>query len=74
MQRITVTQINAGFEVKLKILLDPSRVARPDIMATYDVIDPKMGDVVFYRRHEFSNESGEEFNRINKKDMKNYRS
>src|SRR5690554_5348981 len=67
--------IDEGFEIRLKVELDPPGAARPDnVMATYDVIDPKTGDVVFDRDHIFRNHKGEAFERINKKDMKSYRS
>lgn len=67
--------IDEGFEIRLKVELDPPGAARPDnIISSYDVVDPKTGDKVFKRRHEFLNESGETFERINKKDMQGYRS
>ena len=63
-----------GFEVKLKVSLDPPGADRPtSIISQYEVIDPKTGDVVFERDHEFSNSPGESFERISKSDIKEFR-
>ncbi len=63
-----------GYEVKPTVRLDPPGSARPDnIIANYNVHDPKTGKRVFRRRHEFNNVKGETFNRVNRKDMQGYR-
>jgi len=65
---------DAGFEVKLKVKLDPPGAERPDnIIAEYEVFDPKTGDQVFERQHEFANQAGESFERVSKSDMSLYR-
>jgi len=65
---------DAGFEVKLKVDLDPLGSARPDnIKAQYEVLDPSTGEKVFKREHVFSNTSGEAFERVSKSDMSLYR-
>ncbi|MBB3059779.1 DNA/RNA non-specific endonuclease [Microbulbifer rhizosphaerae] len=64
---------NEGFEVKLKVSLEPPGAERPtNIISEYEVIDPKTGDIVFDRRHNFSNSAGEAFDRIPKADMQFY--
>ena len=64
----------AGFEVKLKVLLEPSGAARPtDIISEYEVCDPKSGDVVYEKRHKFNNQSGETFGRVAKKDIEKFK-
>lgn len=63
-----------GFEVKLMVELDPPGAERPkEVYAEYKVIDPKNGELVFKREHEFSNASGESFTRFSRKDMKEMR-
>jgi len=63
-----------GFEVKLKVELDPPGAERPEnIKAKYDVFDPSTGEQVFKREHVFSNTSGETFERVSKSDMSLYR-
>jgi len=63
-----------GFEVKLKVALEPPGSSRPtDIFSEYEVIDPKTGNVVYEKEHRFSNSSGQSFERINKKTMKKFR-
>ncbi|MGF1723171.1 DNA/RNA non-specific endonuclease [Photobacterium nomapromontoriensis] len=63
-----------GFEVKLKVELDPPSADRPDnIISEYQVIDPKTGKVVYEKEHRFMNQAGEVFERVSKKDMKNYK-
>ena len=62
-----------GYQVKLKVKLDPPGSDRPaNIISEYEVVDPKTGDVVFERRHNFSNNAGEAFDRVNKSDMKGF--
>jgi len=64
-----------GFEVKLKVDLHPPGSERPtNLISEYEVYDPKTGDMVFKRDHEFKNTSGEIFERVTKKDMSYYRS
>ncbi|MGK0272687.1 MAG: hypothetical protein ACI88H_003360 [Cocleimonas sp.] len=49
-----------GYEVKLKVSLNPPGSERPtDIKSIYEVIDPKNGDVIFKREHLFNNSAGE---------------
>jgi hypothetical protein len=63
-----------GFEVKLKVELDPPGSDRPtDIFSKYEVIDPKTKKAVFKREHSFANTAGESFNRVSKSDMRNYK-
>src|SRR5690554_1996607 len=67
--------IDEGFAIKLKIELDPPGAARPDnIEVFYEVIDPKTDKTVFKQDPIFKNQTGEEFERISKKDMYKYRS
>ncbi|MEH8017233.1 DNA/RNA non-specific endonuclease [Rheinheimera muenzenbergensis] len=64
-----------GYEVKLGVRLDPPGSDRPDnIYTKYRVYDPVSGDMVFEREHEFNNQHGEAFERVSRKDMKNFRS
>jgi hypothetical protein len=64
----------AGYEVKLKVKLDPPGSSRPDnVSARYEVIDPDTSEEVFKREHSFSNNSGEAFERVSKSDMSLYR-
>ena len=63
-----------GYEVKLSVRLDPPGSDRPDnIIANYNVYDPKTGKRVFRRRHRFDNKRGEAFKRIAHSDMQDYR-
>lgn len=63
-----------GYEVKLKVSLEPPNTARPtDIISEYEVIDPKTGDVIYEKEHRFSNQNGQDFERISKKNMKMFR-
>jgi len=67
--------IDEGFEIRLKVELDPPGAARPDnIKARYEVIDPHTKNRVFRREHDFQNQTGENFSRIQKKDMRSFRS
>lgn len=62
-----------GFEVRVSVELVPPGAARPsDIFSEYEVIDPKTGNVVFEREHSFSNQSGESFKRVKKREMKGF--
>ncbi|TNC84725.1 MAG: hypothetical protein CSH37_10120 [Thalassolituus sp.] len=64
----------AGYEVKLKVKLDPPGTDRPDnVIARYQVTDPSTGKTVFKRRHTFNNSSGEGFKRISKSKMSTYK-
>jgi len=63
-----------GFEVKLKVELDPPGAERPDtIFADYEVYDPSSGKKVFERSHEFDNKAGQGFDRISKSSMSSYK-
>lgn len=63
-----------GFEVQLTVELDPPGAERPDaVISDYGVIDPDSGDVVFSRKHTFSNKRGEKFDRVQKDSMKDYK-
>ena len=62
---------DAGYEVKLKVELDPPGSERPDaIFADYEVYNPNSGEKVFERSHEFDNLSSQSFNRVKKSEMK----
>ncbi|WP_417358644.1 DNA/RNA non-specific endonuclease [Gallaecimonas pentaromativorans] len=62
-----------GYEVRLKVKLDPKGSSRPEnIIASYSIIDPKTGKKIYKRRHNFSNKAGESFDRVKKNDMNNY--
>src|SRR5690554_3502548 len=66
--------IDEGFEIRLKVELDPPGAARPDnIDVFYEVYDPEINRKVFDREHEFQNQTNEGFDRISKKDMYKYR-
>ena len=59
-------------EIIVKINLEPPGAQRPDnILVEYDVIDPSSGEMVFSRKHNFSNQAGESFERLSKADMAN---
>lgn len=61
---------DAGYEVKLKVSLEPPGSARPtDVISEYEVCDPNTDDVVYEKRHKFNNQSGETFGRVTKKDI-----
>lgn len=63
-----------GCQVKLKVLLSPPGAERPkEITAYYEAKNPDTGKIVFRRRHNFNNMSGESFERVKRKDMKYYK-
>jgi hypothetical protein len=63
-----------GFEVQVRVELHPPGSSRPtDILASYEVIDPATGDVVFDRDVEFANIAGESFDRVSRSDMASFR-
>lgn len=63
-----------GYEVKLKVSLDPPGADRPvNIISKYEVTDPNTGRVVYKKRNKFNNSVGQSFDRISKKDMKKFR-
>lgn len=54
-----------GYEVNYKIDIYPPGSVRPDAFrSTYEVIDPKTGEVKYRNRDRFSNEAGQTFSRI----------
>ncbi|MFM2481393.1 DNA/RNA non-specific endonuclease [Celerinatantimonas sp. YJH-8] len=63
-----------GCQVKLKVVLSPPGAERPkEITAYYEAKNPDTGKIVFRRRHNFNNMSGESFERVKRKDMKYYK-
>ncbi len=64
----------AGFEVRLKVRLNPPGAQRPEnVISIYEVFDPETGNLAFKRRHKFNNTAGEQFKRVSKNDMASYK-
>jgi hypothetical protein len=62
--------VNAGGEVRVKVTLKDAANGRPEkIVVSYEVINPKTGEVVFDNVKQFRNVANETFDRVAKKDM-----
>jgi DNA/RNA non-specific endonuclease len=62
--------VNAGGEVRVKVTLKDAANGRPEkIVVSYEVINPKTGEVVFDNVKQFRNVANESFDRVAKKDM-----
>lgn len=60
----------AGYEVKLKVSLEPPGSARPtDVISEYEVFDPKSKKRVYKKRHKFNNQNGQTYVRVPKEVM-----
>lgn len=65
--------IESGKEVRVQVELTPHGQARPDrVGVTYDVVDPRSGDVVYSRDYVFNNQAGQTFDRVPTAEMGNY--
>ncbi|WP_331461430.1 RHS repeat-associated core domain-containing protein [Pseudoalteromonas sp. SWXJZ94C] len=61
----------AGYEVKLKVSLEPPGSARPtDVISEYEVFDPKSKKRVYKKRHKFNNQNGQTYVRVPKEVIK----
>ena len=64
----------AGYEVKLKVTLEPPGAIRPEsVFSEYEVIDLKSGDVIHVKEHRFDNKKGEDFKRMPKDNINKLR-
>ena len=62
--------VNAGGEVRVKVTLKEAASGRPEkIVVSYEVINPKTGEVVFDNVKQFRNVANETFDRVPKKDI-----
>ena len=65
--------IDSGKEVRVQVELAPHGQARPDrVGVTYDVVDPRSGEVVYSRDYVFNNHAGQTFDRVPTSEMGNY--
>ena len=64
----------AGYEVKLKVTLEPPGAIRPEsVFSDYEVIDPKSGDVIHVKEYRFDNKKGQDFKRMPKDNINKLR-
>uniref|UniRef100_UPI001CA4818C RHS repeat-associated core domain-containing protein n=1 Tax=Marinomonas lutimaris TaxID=2846746 RepID=UPI001CA4818C len=64
----------AGYEVKLKVSLEPPNSTRPtDVISEYEVFDPISNKRIYKKEHSFSNQSGQDFKRISKENINKFR-
>ena len=64
----------AGYEVKLKVSLEPPESVRPtDVISEYEVLDPISGKRIYKKEHTFSNQRDQNFARVPKESINKLR-